>query len=135
MITKYLTLTIAHASVGAMLLVSMAKAGAKEAAPAPKPEPSPRQRPMPTAKQLLEQAAALDAQAEKEYLAPVRPGIPGKRPFWNRFSPGFIYAPVFEVKPVEGATRYRFVCSWPGGKRIEAGERSRRSMIRQRNST
>jgi len=40
---------------------------------------------------------------------PVRPGIPGERPFWNAYSAwGFMYAPAFDFKEVVGATKYRF---------------------------
>ncbi|HUU29789.1 MAG TPA: hypothetical protein VM123_18460 [archaeon] len=51
---------------------------------------------------------ALHAQAVDESLIPVRPGIPGKSPFWNINSSRFIYVPSFDFNPVEGAARYRF---------------------------
>ncbi|MEA2064077.1 MAG: hypothetical protein U9P14_10295, partial [Gemmatimonadota bacterium] len=51
---------------------------------------------------------ALHAQAVEESLIPVRPGIPGKSPFWNVNSSRFIYAPAFDFKPVEGVSIYRF---------------------------
>ncbi|HAT72200.1 MAG TPA: hypothetical protein DCS63_05230 [Elusimicrobia bacterium] len=48
---------------------------------------------------------------------PVRPGIPGERPFWNTYSAwGFMYAPAFDFKEVAGATSYRFTLApQPGG--------------------
>ncbi|MEX2336280.1 MAG: hypothetical protein WD555_03315 [Fulvivirga sp.] len=39
---------------------------------------------------------------------PVRPGIPGERPFWNTFAKRFIYAPAFDFKTINGAVKYRF---------------------------
>jgi len=51
---------------------------------------------------------ALHKQELKAILQPVRPGIPGKRPFWNNFAKRFIYAPAFDFKKVEGAVKYRF---------------------------
>ncbi len=46
--------------------------------------------------------------ALEESAIPVRPGIPGERPFWNYYSQRFIYAPAFDFKPVENAEEYRF---------------------------
>lgn len=46
--------------------------------------------------------------ALKESAIPVRPGIPGERPFWNTYAKRFIYAPAFDFKAVENAQRYRF---------------------------
>lgn len=51
---------------------------------------------------------ALHAQAVEESLKPIRPGVPGKVPFWNGRSRQFIYAPAFEFQPVQGAKVYRF---------------------------
>ncbi len=39
---------------------------------------------------------------------PIRPGFPGKSPFWNKFAKRFIYAPAFDIKPIEGAVRYKY---------------------------
>lgn len=50
----------------------------------------------------------LRAQATEEYTRPVRPGIPGERPFWNKYSRRFMYAPAFDFAPVLGAVKYRF---------------------------
>lgn len=50
----------------------------------------------------------LNARAAKEYLVPVRPGVPGGQPFWNVYSNKFTYAPAFDFPEVEGAARYRF---------------------------
>lgn len=46
--------------------------------------------------------------ALEESAVPIRPGIPGERPFWNSFSTRFIYAPAFDFKEVENAQKYRF---------------------------
>jgi maltose/maltodextrin transport system substrate-binding protein len=41
----------------------------------------------------------------------VRPGEPGKRPFWNSRAVKFIHAPAFDFKPVQQATLYRFTAT------------------------
>ncbi|MGV3642147.1 MAG: hypothetical protein ACO1NZ_16600 [Adhaeribacter sp.] len=43
-----------------------------------------------------------------ESLVPVRPGVPGKTPFWNEAAKRFIYAPAFNFKPVPKAGKYKF---------------------------
>lgn len=48
-------------------------------------------------------------QALNESVVPVRPGVPGKSPFWNAKAPQFIYAPAFDYTPVQQAVMYRFV--------------------------
>ncbi|MHB1002164.1 MAG: LamG domain-containing protein [Armatimonadota bacterium] len=60
--------------------------------------------------------------AIKESVEPVRPGIPGARPFWNSHSRRFIYAPAFDFKPVSGAQSYRFnvICSDGSTAQFEA---------------
>jgi len=50
----------------------------------------------------------LHRQAMEESLVPVRPGIPGRIPFWNRYAIQFMYAPAFDFQEVEGAINYRF---------------------------
>ena len=48
---------------------------------------------------------------ESEWKAsaePLRPGSPNQVPFWNVFAERFIFAPAFDIKPVTGATQYRF---------------------------
>jgi hypothetical protein len=50
----------------------------------------------------------LHQQAIEESLIPVRPGIPGRIPFWNRYAIQFMYAPGFDFQEVEGAINYRF---------------------------
>ena len=48
---------------------------------------------------------------EKEiavYNKPVRPGAPGKVPFWNTYSKRFMYAPAFNFNHIEKAVFYRF---------------------------
>ena len=53
----------------------------------------------------------LNAQAMEESAKPIRPGEPGKQPFWNTHSRQFIYAPAFNFNPVKGAARYRFAAT------------------------
>lgn len=50
----------------------------------------------------------INAQAEKEYLQPVRPcNVPGN-PDWNVYAKKFIYAPVFSFKTEQGAKKYLY---------------------------
>ncbi len=51
---------------------------------------------------------ALNKRAAKDYLTPVRPGIPGGQPFWNVYSTKFTFAPAFDFPEASGADRYRF---------------------------
>ena len=60
-------------------------------------------------------------EAVKESMIPVRPGIPGKMPFWNSYSRQFIYAPSFDLKNIEGAKKYKFT--------VTAGDTSEYSFI------
>ncbi|MBN1588731.1 MAG: hypothetical protein JW888_04380 [Pirellulales bacterium] len=60
---------------------------------------------------------ALHAQAVAESLVPIRPGSPGKVPFWNVHARRFIHAPAFDLKPVDGATLYRFTAVTKQGER------------------
>src|SRR5688572_21114722 len=46
--------------------------------------------------------------ALQESTVPIRPGVPGKTPFWNVAAKRFIYAPAFDFKAVPNAARYRF---------------------------
>ncbi|MEA4937566.1 MAG: hypothetical protein VB102_13155 [Paludibacter sp.] len=46
--------------------------------------------------------------AKAESLIPLRPGIPGKSPFWNGSAHQFIYAPAFDYKPIAGAVNYLY---------------------------
>lgn len=39
---------------------------------------------------------------------PLRPGEPGKAPFWNAFARRFIYAPAFDFRRVANAAKYRY---------------------------
>ncbi len=52
---------------------------------------------------------ALNRQAEKEYLEPLRPGYEGRNPYWNKFAKRFLYAPAFDFQKTEGAAKYLFV--------------------------
>lgn len=47
-------------------------------------------------------------QAWEESTIPIRPGVPGKTPFWNKRVRQFIYAPAFDYKTIAGATKYRY---------------------------
>lgn len=51
----------------------------------------------------------LHKQATEESLIPVRPGIPGERPFWNINATRFIFAPAFDFREAGRAVDYRFV--------------------------
>ena len=50
-------------------------------------------------------------QSIDESLIPIRPGIPGESPFWNKYAIRFINVPSFDFKPIEGAARYRFTAT------------------------
>lgn len=39
---------------------------------------------------------------------PIRPGEPGKVPFWNAYSKRFIYAPAFNYDKIENADKYHY---------------------------
>lgn len=52
--------------------------------------------------------AALSTRALQEAIIPVRPGVPGRQPFWNSQAVQFLHAPSFEVPETDGAARYRF---------------------------
>lgn len=55
--------------------------------------------------------------AWEESAVPVRPGLPGKIPFWNGSAKRFIYAPAFDFQKAEGAVSYRFeIVSKSGGE-------------------
>ncbi|MEJ7693554.1 hypothetical protein [Daejeonella sp.] len=43
-----------------------------------------------------------------ESTVPIRPGEPGKTPFWNIASKRFIHAPAFNYKTLTAATKYKF---------------------------
>ncbi len=47
--------------------------------------------------------------ALEQSVTPIRPGEPGKAPFWNAYAHQFIYAPAFEYKTIENATSYKYV--------------------------
>lgn len=46
--------------------------------------------------------------AMEESAVPVRPGEPGKKPFWNNYAKRFIYTPAFDFTEVNGASTYRY---------------------------
>ncbi len=47
-------------------------------------------------------------QALQASLHPIRPGAPGKSPFWNGFAKRFIYVPSFDFKTLNKTAHYRF---------------------------
>jgi len=47
---------------------------------------------------------------------PIRPGVPGKAPFWNGFTKRFMYAPAFDFAKVGGAVKYKFTATDENGK-------------------
>jgi maltose/maltodextrin transport system substrate-binding protein len=47
---------------------------------------------------------------------PIRPGVPGVRPFWNENARQFIWPPAFDFKSVPGAARYRFTAVAEDGR-------------------
>jgi len=51
---------------------------------------------------------AVNAAAAKNYLHALRPGDPGKDPFWNEHARQYLYPPAFDFKTVPGAAAYRF---------------------------
>jgi maltose/maltodextrin transport system substrate-binding protein len=55
-------------------------------------------------------------EAFSQTVTPVRPGVPGKLPFWNGYARRFIYAPAFDFQTVPGAKAYRFEV-WSGEQR------------------
>lgn len=46
--------------------------------------------------------------AWKESAVPVRPGIPGQTPFWNQQAKRFIYAPAFDFRTINNASKYSY---------------------------
>lgn len=52
--------------------------------------------------------AGFHHQSIEESLLPIRPGEPGKSPFWNGYAKRFIYAPSFDFSPVNSAVKYRY---------------------------
>ena len=50
----------------------------------------------------------VNAQAQKEYQVPLRPGTNGINPFWNTYAKKFIYAPAFDFAEQAGAKEYLF---------------------------
>ncbi|MCK3684365.1 hypothetical protein [Maribellus sp. YY47] len=50
----------------------------------------------------------INKKTAQESLNPIRPGIPDKVPFWNKYSQQFIYAPSFDVSPIKYAVEYKY---------------------------
>jgi hypothetical protein len=44
----------------------------------------------------------------KRSAVPLRPGEPGKSPFWNAYAKRFIFAPAFDFKRIDNAVKYRY---------------------------
>ncbi len=97
-------MAVSVAPVGGGLLAATAADGGKA-----KPGPAP--------KAITLDWQKINAQAAKEYLTPLRPGVPGKQPFWNPYARRFLYAPAFEFKPVKGAKHYRFTVTTHQGSK------------------
>ena len=57
----------------------------------------------------------LNERARVEALEPVKPGVPGKSPFWNVKARAFTRPPAFDFKSVEGAKSYRFTVTEKAG--------------------
>lgn len=53
-------------------------------------------------------ASKFGARSLADSATPIRPGVPGKAPFWNQYAHQFIYAPAFDYKPITSAAKYRF---------------------------
>jgi len=53
----------------------------------------------------------LPTRALAETSAPIRPGQPGARPFWNAAAVQFLCAPAFDLPETAGASSYRFTVS------------------------
>ncbi len=49
---------------------------------------------------------------------PIRPGEPGKSPFWNHSARRFIWAPAFEFAEISGAREYRFTVTEAGRDQV-----------------
>src|SRR5688500_15083784 len=48
------------------------------------------------------------AEEWKRSAVPLRPGEPGKSPFWNAYAKRFIFAPAFDFKRIDNAVKYRY---------------------------
>ena len=61
---------------------------------------------------------SLTAQAESEYLVPLKQGGVDGSPFWNIHSSRFTYAPAFGFNDVEGACSYRYTIRQEHGENL-----------------
>lgn len=64
------------------------------------------------------QQGRFGVEALAESAKPIHPGVPGNTPFWNEYAHQFIYAPAFDLKPVAGATHYRFEIAPEAGSHL-----------------
>jgi len=58
----------------------------------------------------------LNAAAQEKAKTPIRPGVPGQRPFWNGAAKAFIHPPSFDVPSVAGCTSYSFSLTDEAGR-------------------
>jgi maltose/maltodextrin transport system substrate-binding protein len=66
---------------------------------------------------LLVLGLAVSARAADETLTPIRPGVPGKSPFWNQNARQFMFAPAFDIRPVGADAKwYRLTATGSDGK-------------------
>jgi maltose/maltodextrin transport system substrate-binding protein len=57
---------------------------------------------------LAASCTAARASTTIETMQPLRPGVPGRTPFWNANAKQFIWPPAFDIPGVPGAGSYRF---------------------------
>lgn len=57
----------------------------------------------------------LNAAARQEALVPLRPGIPGTRPFWNANARAYIHPPAFDIKEIPGTNSYTCILGGDSG--------------------
>src|SRR4051812_38479525 len=65
---------------------------------------------------VVQKPQTLHTPVVEESLTPIRPGVPGRAPFWNEHAKQFIWAPAFDFKPVESTRAYRFVVKSESGQ-------------------
>jgi len=58
---------------------------------------------------------ALNLAAREKAKIPIRPGVPGQRPFWNGSAKAFIHPPAFDVPAVAGCSSYAFTLTDEAG--------------------
>src|SRR5688572_13235825 len=68
-------------------------------------------------KEVGEGDPSLGAAEWKQSAIPLRPGEPGKSPFWNAYAKRFIFAPAFDFKRIDDAVKYRYELFSPSDSR------------------